>query len=77
MFSKVLMEDADKRMFGMTEAEVIKAYEDSAFEGIGHIYIMGILSDVQECILRGELETARQYLNKAKFLISYTNRNVK
>jgi hypothetical protein len=62
----------EMQMFGMTKDEVISQYEDEAFEGIGHVYIMGILSDAQECILMGHNESARQFINKAKLLISHT-----
>jgi len=30
---------------------------------------MSILSDAQECIARGKDETARQYINKAKYVL--------
>jgi hypothetical protein len=43
-----------------------------AFEGSLHpmIYVMGILSDVQEVISHGDVETGRQFCNRAKFLLA-------
>ena len=62
----------DIEMFGQTTEEILTCFRDAQFDGLnsGQIYIMGILSDAQEVMSRGDIETARKFINKAKFLMS-------
>ena len=46
--------------------EIKKLYRENDY-----IYIMGILSDAQMEMEMGHNNTARQFINKAKLLISY------
>lgn len=69
-----MSKEREVMLFGQTEEEILTSFRDSQFEGLdtSHIYIMGILSDAQECMSRGNLELANKFINKAKFLISHT-----
>lgn len=66
------------QMFGMTLEQVIKERElnEPMFAGKGQndmdlmLYSMQILSDAQYVLKSGQIETARQLINKAKFWIT-------
>ena len=68
------MQNIEKEMkiYGMPKQEVLAEYDEIKPRYAGHeyIYIMGILSDAQEVMQMGQLDTARQFINKAKLLIS-------
>ncbi len=49
----------------MTAATMLPRY----FIGGHYMLAMSILSDAQECIARGKDETARQYINRAKYVM--------
>jgi hypothetical protein len=61
------------KMFGCTEAQLTVAVKQQAFPGEELMFAAGILSDAQE-VMSGEygepdVETARQYINRAKFIM--------
>lgn len=63
-FSEMSPEKNQIKMYGCTEEQIT--------EGImGHplMYAAGILSDAQEVMARGDTETARKFINKAKFIM--------
>ena len=39
------------------------------------MFAMGILSDAQEVLARGDSERSRQYMNRAKYIISEVRRS--
>tara|TARA_R100001440_G_scaffold40784_1_gene60530 strand:- start:402 stop:638 length:237 start_codon:yes stop_codon:yes gene_type:complete len=61
-----------KQMYGMTEASVLKEYQEARklYGGYEDLYIMAILSDAQHMIEYRKLKTANQFINKAKLLLS-------
>ena len=54
-------------MYGATRTEVIKSFENT-FMSKG-LYIMGILSDMQEANAHEQYELARKLANRAKLLL--------
>lgn len=61
------------KMFGCTQAQLVAAVKQQAFPGTELMFAAGILSDAQE-VMSGEfgepdVETARQYINRAKFIM--------
>lgn len=63
-----MSEDLERKMFGETVEEMKRAKPGFYSDGL---YAMSILSDVQEILVTtGDIETARQWINKAKFFIS-------
>tara|TARA_R110000744_G_scaffold302282_1_gene411291 strand:+ start:286 stop:555 length:270 start_codon:yes stop_codon:yes gene_type:complete len=63
-----MTEAAQVQMFGATFAEMDEMREDSM--GDAKMLAMSILSDAQESMARGGTETARRWINKAKYVIS-------
>lgn len=59
--------EREKAMFGCELSFVEAQFERSISKGM---YIMGILSDVQEANAMCDFESARQFANKAKYLMS-------
>ena len=62
----------ERRCYGTTIADLTYQYERAAERGSPDIYVMSILSDAQEVLHFGGAdgpETARQWMNKAKYLI--------
>jgi hypothetical protein len=58
-------------MYGCTERQMVEAAVSCNMKDpfdLNH-YAMAILSDVQEEMERGNIETARQYVNRAKFFV--------
>lgn len=56
------------QMYGKTENELDEELQNS-FSKDPLFYSICILSDVQACIEQGEKETARKWVNKAKYFI--------
>ena len=62
----------NESMYGFND---IEGYIDQVKESItyklhgGHFVVAGLMSDAQEMMAFGDVESARQYLNKAKALI--------
>lgn len=61
--------EAEMKMFGGLRDDMIEANKELWDEDKGML-AMSILSDAQEELSRGHAETARQYMNRAKFVIS-------
>ena len=62
----------EKNCYGMTEADIREQYMDSItakFSGL-EMVVMGILSDAQELLALGATNDSRQYMNRAKFILS-------
>ena len=58
------------KMYGCTHDDMVCMMNDPMnFIGGHSMLAMSILSDAQECIARGMNETARQYINRAKYVI--------
>lgn len=65
----------DVAMFGFTEADVQKSWDMARDRGTTReMYCMSMLSDVQELIVRGELEAARKHINIVKWNLSEMER---
>jgi len=57
-------------MYGCTQDDMVAMMnEPMNFIGGHYMLAMSILSDAQECIARGNNNTARQYINKAKYVM--------
>ena len=62
-----------EQCYGMSEAELTLSVDNAMFTNDRGMIAMSILSDVQELMLRAtpeNLELARQWVNKAKWIIS-------
>lgn len=59
--------EAQQKMFGCTIGALKEAYNQSHGR---RIFVMGILSDAQEEMAHGNVEVARQFVNRAKYLMS-------
>ena len=62
----------EKNCYGMTEADIREQYMNSItakFSGL-EMVVMGILSDAQELLALGATNDSRQYMNRAKFILS-------
>lgn len=57
------------QMFGVTQAEVESEYEHSfsAIDDDRLVFALSIMSDAQEATAQGDIELARQWINKAKY----------
>ena len=64
--------DTQKQMYGTTKAAVLNQFKEvqKLYGRHTNIYIMGILSDAQLMIEHKQYNTARQFINKAKYLLS-------
>lgn len=73
-------EDRERQMYGCTEADLVKGYLSSNTEGDlleMQMYAMAILSDVQEELSRGDQETSRKFMNRAKYFMSEVKRGIR
>ena len=64
-------EQAFEHMYGMPKEwldELVEDWQEPLMGGLTML-AMSILSDAQECIAVGRHETARQYINRAKYVI--------
>ena len=64
-------EQAFERMFGMPKEwldELITDWKEPFMGGLTML-VMSVLSDAQERIALGHDDTARQYINRAKYII--------
>tara|TARA_R110000868_G_scaffold5805_5_gene34027 strand:- start:1860 stop:2111 length:252 start_codon:yes stop_codon:yes gene_type:complete len=64
--------DRERNCFGATIQEIRTSIENSlTFKHIGyHSVAMSVMSDAQEEMERGNLENARQLINRAKWVLS-------
>lgn len=73
------LSEQDKRyiiMYGCTQDDMVSMMNDPMnFIGGHYMLAMSILSDAQECIERGMDETARQYINRAKYVLREWNKD--
>lgn len=61
-------------MYGCTQDDMVCMMNDPMnFIGGHYMLAMSILSDAQECIERGMDENARQYINRAKYILHEWN----
>ena len=58
------------KMYGCTKDDLIEMLEDSI--GSYEMLAMGIMSDAQHVMAHGDTETARQFINKAKWVLQQT-----
>ena len=71
------MSEKDKQymvMYGMPQEwldELVTDWQEPLMGGL-QMLAMSILSDAQECIACGMDDTARQYINRAKYVIRQT-----
>lgn len=73
-WNDVAQTETDKRylfMYGCTQDDLDDMIADEMHPLMGGHYMlaMSILSDAQECIACGMDETARQYINRAKYVM--------
>lgn len=66
--SEETKEDHQRKMYGMTEAELFAEWKMSLVDDPS-FYAFCILSDAQELMAMGELEASNRLINKAKFWI--------
>jgi hypothetical protein len=62
----------EKNCYGMTESNIREQYMNSftaRMSGL-EMVVMGILSDAQELLAMGATNDSRQYMNRAKFILS-------
>ena len=64
-------------MFGASSADIRDMVETSIYRIASEelhadaMMVMSILSDAQEVMAHGDVETARQYINRAKYVLNY------
>jgi hypothetical protein len=66
------MTEFEKKCYGMSEADIREQYMNSftaRMSGL-EMVVMGILSDSQELLAMGASNDSRQYMNRAKFILS-------
>jgi hypothetical protein len=63
----------EQEMYGCSKAELDEMIADSIMPLMGEHYMlaMSILSDSQECIAIGMHNRARQYINRAKYVLTH------
>ena len=62
----------EKNCYGMTESDIREQYMNSLTARLSglEMVVMGILSDAQELLAMGASNDSRQYMNRAKFILS-------
>ena len=62
----------EKNCYGMTESDIREQYMNSFTARLSglEMVVMGILSDSQELLAMGATNDSRQYMNRAKFILS-------
>ncbi len=68
--SKIIKKAQESDMFGGVSEDTIREQMKNKDTFSKLMYSMSILSDAQEEMARGKIEIARQYINRAKFIIS-------
>ena len=75
--SQTERETRDVSMFGMSSMKLREMVDNSMYRllpadaGGDVMLTMSMLSDAQEVMVHGDTETARQYINRAKYVLSY------
>lgn len=62
----------EMKMYGCYREDIDAELEECM--GSKEMYAMSILSDAQHVLAHGDAETARQFMNKAKYVISKIKR---
>lgn len=62
----------EKNCYGMTESDIREQYMNSLTARLSGLEMvcMSILSDAQELLAMGATNDSRQYMNRAKFILS-------
>ncbi len=62
----------EKNCYGMTESDIREQYMNSFTARLSglEMVVMSILSDAQELLAMGATNDSRQYMNRAKFILS-------
>ena len=66
------MTEFESKCYGMSEADIREQYMNSLtarYSGL-EMVCMSILSDAQEMLAMGATNDSRQYMNRAKFILS-------
>ena len=75
--SQTERDERDHNMFGASSADIRDMVETSIYRlasvdlHADGMMVMSILSDAQEAMAHGDVETARQYINRAKYVLNY------
>jgi len=66
------MTEFEKNCYGMTESDIREQYMNSFTARLSglEMVVMSILSDAQELLAMGATNDSRQYMNRAKFILS-------
>ena len=70
-------EQRDVALFGASSADIREMVETSIYRITSEelhadaMMVMSILSDAQEVMAHGNVKTARQYINRAKYVLNY------
>ena len=68
-FDSISKEDWQKQAYGTTESKMREAFKGQIALVGRDMFVASILSDIQECIEHDDLECARQFANRAKFVL--------
>jgi hypothetical protein len=70
------VDDTYVEMYGCTQDDMVRMMNNPMnFIGGHYMLAMSILSDAQECIAHDMDETARQYINRAKYVLREWNKD--
>ena len=61
--------DWERKAYGTTEDKMRDAFKGQIALVGRNMFVASILSDIQECIEHEDYETARQFANRAKFVL--------
>lgn len=66
------MTEFEKQCYGMTESDIREQYMNSLTARLSglEMVVMSVLSDAQELLAMGATNDSRQYMNRAKFILS-------
>ena len=66
------MTDFERRCYGMSAQDIRTEYMEGLTARISglEMVVMSLLSDAQETMHFGDTEASRQYMNRAKFILS-------
>lgn len=66
------MNDFERRCYGMSESDIRTQYMQGITARLSglEMVVMSILSDAQQVLEFGDTEASRQYMNRAKYILS-------
>ena len=70
--SEPTQEQRERRMYGMTQAQLDRQIESQSFTGLELMYAAGLLSDCQEILEHSDCDESdelRKYMIQAKYII--------